>query len=329
MKEKKIDAKIFAFALVLGGIFLFMVLRLIYSRTACAWDGTFTNTYLPLLVTVFTGLCFLYFLKQVTKKKEPCSNENHPECQSGEVLLGNFNEESYRELGWSSKRIGLNAYNSCGDKLGNYPNIFPIFVQESEVRASENGEFILKVMASDWENVLSVLDDNNVLISDAILLLHGKTPEKKAKPTEEIVLGVDYNQSVEQMISAGKYDLIDDAVNEENFPLPVGLLGQKKTVSTRLIHYDQGKESSEIISDMEQARQRPANLAELLALGIEQPELQRQFPIVALGSVRSDAYGNETVPYLRGKGSFRMLGTILLKEPWSKNCFFLTVPLDQ
>jgi undecaprenyl-diphosphatase len=53
----------------------------------------------------------------------------------------------------------------------------------------------------------------------------------------------------------------------------------------KLFHFNRDISSEDAIAEMDKDGFRPATLAELLALGEAQPELQKQFPIIALSSV--------------------------------------------
>ena len=76
---------------------------------------------------------------------------------------------------------------------------------------------------------------------------------------------------------------------------------------------------------MDEAGYRPATLAELLALGESQPELQRQFPIIALGSVWRGAFGRRRVACLYVPGYGRRLNLYYLDNDWRAHCRFLAV----
>ena len=73
---------------------------------------------------------------------------------------------------------------------------------------------------------------------------------------------------------------------------------------------------------MDKAGYRPANLPELLSLGASQPELQRQFPIVAPGSVWQYRYSDRYVPYLWNDGVKRYLHLHLFAYDWYPVCRF-------
>jgi len=99
----------------------------------------------------------------------------------------------------------------------------------------------------------------------------------------EIILSVDYSKTLDLAIADGKYDRVDSAISVKNFPVVSGI---KVAIFTSLFQFVDGDISSEdVIKEMDRRGFRPATLMELLALGETHPELQRQFPIIALGTI--------------------------------------------
>ena len=93
---------------------------------------------------------------------------------------------------------------------------------------------------------------------------------------------VDYNRSLNAMIKAGKYDWVRDDINTKHFPLKGKGKHELKAV---LLHFNRYIEFDDAIAEMDRQGYRPGNIEELLALGEQYPDLQKRFPIVALGSV--------------------------------------------
>lgn len=106
---------------------------------------------------------------------------------------------------------------------------------------------------------------------------------------------VDYGQPLAEMIAMGKYDFANSDINADHFP--VSGEGQQE-VAVELFHFNKSISSEKAIAEMDAVGYRPAILPELLALGASQPELQRQFPIVALGSVWQGPDGSRSVACL-------------------------------
>ena len=103
------------------------------------------------------------------------------------------------------------------------------------------------------------------------------------RPFDTILLTVDETKTVEELVSEGKYDFDNDNINSENFSRPEN--GTK--IEKNIVLFDFGKKmiSEQVIAEMEKKGYRPATAHENLSLGIALPELQRDFSIIALGSV--------------------------------------------
>jgi len=139
---------------------------------------------------------------------------------------------------------------------------------------------------------------------------------------------VDINFStLEEGIAAGKYDWANENIwtNEnitaERFPI-TGNQGKKEVVT---VHFGRLMNSSEeVIAELNKLGYKPAETADLLALGKDQPELQRQFPIIALGS--SAAVGGfRYVPCLFEYDSRRGFSLDYFGSGWFGSCRFLAV----
>ncbi|MST04401.1 MAG: hypothetical protein EXS49_02440, partial [Candidatus Pacebacteria bacterium] len=115
------------------------------------------------------------------------------------------------------------------------------------------------------------------------------------KKLEEFDLTIGYSLVLEQMIELGNYDWKDPAITAKNFPLE--RRDEKRQVKGILVHYGRDMSTDAVLSDLNAKGLRPAPIDELLALGAKHPDLQRKFPIVALGS--SFVYGGgRYYPYL-------------------------------
>lgn len=103
----------------------------------------------------------------------------------------------------------------------------------------------------------------------------------KAFNPESFTLIVDYTKTLEKMIAAGKYDLKNKDFNAKHFSITKA----ETEVTCKLFHFNYCISSTDAIIEMDKVGYRPANQAELLSLGAKHPELQREFPIEALGYV--------------------------------------------
>ena len=113
---------------------------------------------------------------------------------------------------------------------------------------------------------------------------------------------VNYDLSVKELLKAGKYDWINEDITDKNFPSSEN--GEKE-VEFGMFHFKRGMSSEDAIAEMKKAGyRRPATMKELLSFGKNNPDLQREFPIVALGSV-AKLNGHRRVSCLVGDGSGR------------------------
>ena len=114
---------------------------------------------------------------------------------------------------------------------------------------------------------------------------------------------IDHDQSLGVMIEAGRYDKVQPSVTEHicnlilrkrKFPvLPV----QREIY---LMHFAEKTTSEEVIQALDAMELGPAGLRELLALGAEHPDFQKDFPIVALAVHWYNPYWRHDVPMLKG-----------------------------
>ncbi len=139
---------------------------------------------------------------------------------------------------------------------------------------------------------------------------------------------VDYGKSLAEMIAAGKYDgYINSDITEKHFPIPKIPAGlpTKFELNLELVHFNRVITSNQVLDELRKQRLRPATLLELLALGATYPEKQREFPIVALGSVWRYLNGDRYVPYLWSNADGRDLRLDWFVRDWDEDYRFLAV----
>ena len=142
---------------------------------------------------------------------------------------------------------------------------------------------------------------------------------------------VNYDQSVEEAVKAGKYDGSSNDITSGNFPSEeVGI----KEVSIELVHFGRGMKPDEVLSELNKLSLRPATLKELLALGEKHTDLQKEeFRIVALGSVwQHPGIGRRFCATLDGRdskidgfGPQRFLYSLWIDVEWDDFCRFAAV----
>ena len=133
-------------------------------------------------------------------------------------------------------------------------------------------------------------------------------------------VAVSYQLGLAEMVKRGKYDWVSRGITPENFPL-----NGKGEVAAELVlvHFDKYVTSEQARARMKDQGLEPARIEHLLALGETNPELQRKFPIVALGSVVVFADGGRSVPYLDGGADERSLHLLVESNDWRDDYRFL------
>lgn len=133
---------------------------------------------------------------------------------------------------------------------------------------------------------------------------------------------VNYDLSLTEMIAAGKYNWTNDDITAEHFP--VSGSGQVE-VNVELVHFNRVIESENALKELDKAGFRPATLAELLTFGAKYPDKQREFPIIALGSVWRSRLGRRDVPVLWSRSYERDLHLAWFGHEWDEDCRFAAV----
>lgn len=129
------------------------------------------------------------------------------------------------------------------------------------------------------EDALDILDKKEGatlidVIADGLVKAELKT--RNRFPVE-----VDYTKSLADMVKAGGYDYVSESITAENFPIE----GDGVVESELFMVYDYGWQASRwVIEKMEKMGLVPAKIEHLLALGAKYPDLQREYPIICLGS---------------------------------------------
>ena len=150
-----------------------------------------------------------------------------------------------------------------------------------------------------------------------------KTPGNKIINLQNIFrIVVDYSKSLAEMIRAGNYNDVDDDITGSHFPVK----GQGNVeLEVEIVHYDKSMTSEDIVRDMESRGLRSATLPELLAFGAFFPDKQREFLIMALGSVWRERNVIRFVACLDSGSSERKLTLAIWSGYWDKYYHFLAV----
>ena len=136
---------------------------------------------------------------------------------------------------------------------------------------------------------------------------------------------VDYSLDLEAMIVAGNYDWKNDDITAKRFPI----VGKGKVeFEDTIFHFDRSISSEDAVKEIIAADSKnpwePAKIENILAYGAKNPEEQRKYPIVGLGSV-GEVFGGRYVLSLDGRGSERSLSLSWWVGGWYAFCRFLGV----
>ncbi|MDP3999467.1 MAG: hypothetical protein Q8P76_02640 [bacterium] len=129
------------------------------------------------------------------------------------------------------------------------------------------------------------------------------------------------------MLKDGRFDWINSDITEKNFPVnrrENGEVEMKVFTTQDLVGETRNVNSEEVIQSLKEKGYRPAELPESLAYAKANPDEQRKYPIVALGSVWRDFDGDRYVPFLYDGGG-RDLDLHWYDDDWDERCRFLGV----
>lgn len=157
---------------------------------------------------------------------------------------------------------------------------------------------------------------------------HSKTfkPATDFNKRNRLTFGVtiDYNRSLEGMIEAGKYNLVVASVKDHYSVSGNGLWGR----TIELDCFGRFMTTDEVLQEFDQRGLWHGRIQDLLALGIDHPDMQRKYPIVAIGSSWTSGGTISMVPYLYGNDHERFLSEIesMPNLAWSENTCFIASP---
>lgn len=174
-------------------------------------------------------------------------------------------------------------------------------------------EVMLRKVGATRENFWKPISEDHDLAQRVLELVNTRPPYG---------LVIDYNRSLIQMIEPGSYDWVNDSITEKNFPIEG--IGRHK-IEVTLFHFNRIMTSKQVIAEMDKQGYRPAKIEELLALGENQPDLRRQFPIIGLFSVWQGPDGDRYVPELCGSVSERGLNLSWFGNDWDPYYHFVGV----
>ncbi|MFC1618062.1 hypothetical protein ACFL2B_02160 [Patescibacteria group bacterium] len=130
------------------------------------------------------------------------------------------------------------------------------------------------------------------------------------------------SQPLKKIIADGNYSYANDYITSENFSLDESQIGDFELI---LVHLNRKATTDEVLAELKERNLEPAKIGHLLAFGADYPEIQREFPIAALGSSWVDPDGFRGVPYLEGNDAERGLSLGWRGHHWDDGWRFLAL----
>lgn len=125
---------------------------------------------------------------------------------------------------------------------------------------------------------------NNAELGRVMVEALKKVREKPEHPFgTHFTITVDHTKSFAEMVAEGKYDWVHEDITQEHFPVS-SKYGARKVGVVVLYLDDNNLTTDEVKEKLDRRGLEPASIVELLAFGAVNPELQREFCVVALGS---------------------------------------------
>ncbi len=126
--------------------------------------------------------------------------------------------------------------------------------------------------------------------------------------------------TIKDLVKQGRYDWSNSDVKDDHFNVDV-----PHQAEIILRHFNKNMSTDAVLKALDEEGLRPATMSELLALGIKYPDLQKQFPIIALGSVWQDRDGDRYVGSLGFRDGQRKLFLYWFGNDWLVICRFAAV----
>ena len=135
---------------------------------------------------------------------------------------------------------------------------------------------------------------------------------------------VNYDLPLEDALKAGGYDWANDNLTSEHFPPTRSGI---ESVEVHLVHPGRGMNTDEPLKEIDKLGLSPGTIEVSLAFGanLDTRDLQREFPIIALGSVWTHPDRGPYVPVLWGHNRKKRDADLWQLEGWLSNYRFLAV----
>lgn len=192
--------------------------------------------------------------------------------------------------------------------------------------ARQKSEFV-SGLGTGFEIIKSLSDEVNSLGGNDDSLRQILSNRTLRKELAKLIVGntanvypINVSGNIDEAVKAGNYNWFNDDINDAHFTAD-----QPHETAIILRHFDKSMSTDAVLKALDEEGLRPATMSELLALGIQHPTLQLQFPIIALGSVWQDSGGGRRVGGLNGDDGERKLSLFWIDVDWNDSCRFAAV----
>ena len=203
----------------------------------------------------------------------------------------------------------------------------------------EKHETVREMTKGQFKDIVSTLigaipDDLTFQEAQAVTGGKGKLTEGVRKVFKQFRIGqpnieryavtVNYagNKTIRNLLKEVRCGWVNESITDKNFP--TDKIGTEEE-EIFLVHFNKWFDNGgQVIAELDKLGYKPANPAQLLALGVRHPDLQRQFPIAALGQYWFASGGYRVVVGLDGSGE-RRARLFLLEGGWYDSWRFAVV----
>jgi hypothetical protein len=155
-----------------------------------------------------------------------------------------------------------------------------------------------------------------MLVSFFSILMFNQKREKMDK--KRFFVKINLSENAKKMIKEGFYDRLDLGIKKKKIGTPKKY--HQGEVEVKLFSFDQKTEIGEIKKAMNQEGFQPGTTMELLVLKKDNFELQKNFPIFAIGDKE-----DSPLLFIQTHRYGKKLGLIKPGSPWHENSHFLGI----
>lgn len=154
-----------------------------------------------------------------------------------------------------------------------------------------------------------------------LIILVSLTKFDPVKSEMKYPITIDPSRSLEDMVKDGNYNC-NPNINTENFPSQGEVSGE---VIIRLFHFRRNISTADALAEMDRRGFRPATVRELIVFGAVYPDIQLEFPVIALGSVWQSPYGGGHNVVCFDRDEWCNFNLYWLDLGWDDSCQFAVV----